>query len=114
MTDTNEGLLENLLNAARELAGYASYAEIVGGVSVNRPQVRQWCDAVFAAVRALPEDEDFEPSVKEWVTCAGRDAHVAAELARVTAERDALREAAASYQAALVAQGIDGSKGPKQ
>ena len=35
-------------------------------------------------------------------------------LAVVEAERDALQEAAASYQAALARQGIDGSKGAEQ
>lgn len=45
-----------MLDAALELAEYASYAEIVGGISVNRPQIREWCDKVFAANRALPAD----------------------------------------------------------
>lgn len=43
-----------LVNAARELAAFASYAEIVGGVSVNRAQIREWCDAV---VKSLPRDQ---------------------------------------------------------
>lgn len=37
--------------AAKELAEYASYAEITGGIGVNRQQIRTWCDHVFAAIR---------------------------------------------------------------
>lgn len=53
----------DLLTAARELAQFASYAEIVGGVSVNRNHVREWCDKVFDIIRGLPEDENFEPTL---------------------------------------------------
>ncbi len=49
-----------LLKAARELAQFASYAEIVGGVNVNRPQIREWSDKVFAAIKAVPENNEFE------------------------------------------------------
>lgn len=36
--------------AAKELAECASYAEMVGGISVNRPQIRKWCDKIFSAL----------------------------------------------------------------
>ena len=51
-----------LLTTATELAQYASYAEIVGGVSVNGAPIRKWCDAVFVLRKTLPEGENFEPS----------------------------------------------------
>lgn len=37
--------------AAKELAEYASYAEIVGGVSHNRSAIRKWCDKVFELLK---------------------------------------------------------------
>lgn len=50
-----------LLEAATELAQLASYAEIVGGISVNAEPIRKCCDEIFDLRRALPEDENFEP-----------------------------------------------------
>lgn len=64
---------QRLLVAASELASYASYAEIVGGVRVNRTQVRQWCDAVFALCRELPKDEDGEPCFATLEPAPARD-----------------------------------------
>jgi len=82
--DLNDAIAE-LFAAAKELAEYASYAEIVGGVSVNRPQVRKWCDAVFAARKLFPEDENYErhvPAVIPLETCNARvDAMVEAAAA---------------------------------
>ncbi|WP_395175554.1 hypothetical protein [Roseibium alexandrii] len=49
--------IDELADAARELAEYASYAEIVGGVSVNKPQIRRECDRVFAALKHLESEE---------------------------------------------------------
>lgn len=46
-------LLRELAAAARELAQFASYAEIVGGVAVNRATIRKACDAVFAQHGAI-------------------------------------------------------------
>ena len=57
-----EGVANALLAAATELAQYASYAEIVGGVSVNRAPIRRYCDEIFALRKTLPKDENFEPS----------------------------------------------------
>ena len=74
-----------LLKAAIELAEYASYAEIVGGISVNGPQIRRECDAVFSAIRNLPEDQNFEPSFIA-------DPTGVALLAELRAERDGWRE----------------------
>jgi hypothetical protein len=45
--------LEEMHDAAKELAQYASYAEIVGGISANRKQVRKWCDKVFEINRKI-------------------------------------------------------------
>ena len=53
---------QKLFLAARELRDYASYAEIVGGVSVNRPQIRKWCDTIAEIVNTLPDDENYERS----------------------------------------------------
>lgn len=39
--------LDELRKAALELAQYASYAEIVGGIRENRVEIRKWCDEVF-------------------------------------------------------------------
>jgi len=39
--------LEAMRHAALELAQYASYAEIVGRVLLNREQIREWSDKVF-------------------------------------------------------------------
>lgn len=71
--------LADLLKAARELAGYASYAEIVGGLSVNKPQVREWCDKVFEVIRSLPVDQDFEPTASALAALSRRDAQIRAE-----------------------------------
>ena len=79
--------LDGLLHAARELAQYASYAEIVGGVSVNRPQVRKWCDAVFAAIKTMPEDEGFEPVAPNITALLAR---IAALTATVAGKEDQL------------------------
>lgn len=72
-----------ILQAAKELAEYVSYAEIVGGLTVNRPQVREWCDNVFSALHALPEDENFERSFAALAEMQARD-----EGAELRAERD--------------------------
>lgn len=43
-----------LIEAAKELRDYASYAEMVGGVSVNRDEIRELCDTIL---ELLPRDE---------------------------------------------------------
>lgn len=53
----------DLLKAATELSQLASYSEIVGGIAVNRPQIRKWCDEISAIIRELPEDENYEPTL---------------------------------------------------
>jgi hypothetical protein len=45
--------VRGLVEALDELRAYASYAEIVGGIVVNRPQVREWCDRAAAALAAF-------------------------------------------------------------
>ena len=51
-------LNEQMREAARELAEYTSYAEIVGGVTRNRELIRTWCDRVFEIERAFRAEED--------------------------------------------------------
>lgn len=70
-------LLVSLGDAAVELAGYASYAEIVGGVSHNRQDIRKWCDKIFETKRQLDECFDRNKSAslavapRKWrVICA--------------------------------------------
>lgn len=71
--------LQKLLEVSRSLAQYASYAEIVGGVSVNRQAIRQECDALFAIIATLPIDENFEPTIPSLELAEeGRD-----EIARI-------------------------------
>jgi hypothetical protein len=48
-------LLVRMKNAAVNLAELASYAEIVGGVSVNRNAIRKWCDVVFDLKRQIAD-----------------------------------------------------------
>lgn len=45
--------LQQQAEAGMELAQFASYSEIVGGVAVNRPAIRECCDRVFEASRKL-------------------------------------------------------------
>jgi hypothetical protein len=46
-----------LATAGVELAEYASYAEIVGGVSHNRGAIRKWCDTIFEINRRIQDCE---------------------------------------------------------
>lgn len=52
------GIVIELAKAASELAQYASYAEIVGGVSENRSAIRMWSDRVFELKHALEKSLD--------------------------------------------------------
>ena len=79
MTDLTKAIAK-LFAAAKELAEYTSYSEIVGGVSVNRPQIRRGCDAVFAAIAQFPEDENFGRFVPALIPATERDAAVAAAM----------------------------------
>lgn len=54
--------LTELEKAGIELAEYTSYAEIVGGVSVNRPIIRKWCDIIYEQIRQINR-ERFEAEV---------------------------------------------------
>jgi len=45
-TDTKQELQDALIKAAKELAAYTSYAEIVGGVTINRVAIRENCNKV--------------------------------------------------------------------
>jgi hypothetical protein len=50
--------LERALEILDDLAGLASYAEIVGGVSVNRGAIRNSCDAAFALIKEIRSEEE--------------------------------------------------------
>ncbi|MCW1497042.1 hypothetical protein [Acinetobacter baumannii] len=54
--------VDEITNIATELAEYASYAEIVGGVTVNRSAVRNFCDKVFDFNRKV--DQELEQALK--------------------------------------------------
>jgi hypothetical protein len=54
MTKETE-LLQKLCSAADELAQYASYAEIVGGIHHNRSAIRNNCDIVFSINQEIRE-----------------------------------------------------------
>lgn len=58
-------LLQKLSEAAGDLAGYASYSEIVGAIGHNRQAIRTSCDEVFTInhevkeyLESLAEDND--------------------------------------------------------
>lgn len=50
--------LKDMAKSGLELAGFASYSEIVGGVTTNRQAIRTECDAVFKHARDI--DEKFD------------------------------------------------------
>jgi hypothetical protein len=56
--ESSAGFVTELAKAAVELAQYASYAEIVGGMSVNNAAVREWSDRIFALNAALGKKMD--------------------------------------------------------
>lgn len=47
---------EEIIKAGIELAEYASYAEIVGGISVNREAIRKGCDKIFELYRSMGQE----------------------------------------------------------
>ncbi len=53
-------LIEQLADAGMELASYASYSEIVGGIHQNRVVIREWCDTIFDLKKELEELEEKE------------------------------------------------------
>lgn len=99
LVEAGKANIAGLLEASRELAGYASYAEIVGGVSVNRPQIRQWCDAVFEAVRTMPRDaESGEPTAPDLPALIALATAQAAQIAGLEAQAVAMRDAFLSIE----------------
>lgn len=48
-------ILTELSEAARELAAYASYAEIIGAIGHNKTPIRKWCDEVFRLSHQLDD-----------------------------------------------------------
>ena len=50
--------VDEISGYATELAEYASYAEIIGAVSHNRPVIREYCDKIFAYNRAIDIEEE--------------------------------------------------------
>lgn len=59
---------EKLFQSAKELMEYTSYAEIVGGVSVNRLNIRKYCDEIADIVRNDTNEKMgwFEYETKNW------------------------------------------------
>ncbi len=57
-------LLGKMREAAVDLAGYASYSEIVGQIGLNRTQIRAECDKVFELDIALRQIEDVEEEAR--------------------------------------------------
>jgi len=53
--------LQKMALEGLDLAGLASYAEIVGGIGVNRTAIRKACDRVFVENNKLSEPMDFKP-----------------------------------------------------
>jgi len=49
---------KNTINVLEELTQLSSYAEIVGGISVNRAAIRGQCDIAFNLIREF-EDTEF-------------------------------------------------------
>lgn len=56
--DHIQNSFEIITDIATELAEYASYAEIVGGIKVNQAPVRKYCDMVFNFNKSVKYDED--------------------------------------------------------
>lgn len=80
-----QDMLAEMAAAGRELAAYASYAEIVGALGCNRSAVRKWCDEVFRlahALDSLKEDGELPTDEPAWL---------------VRKERDLLRQAVVRY-----------------
>ena len=50
--------IDEISSYATELAEYASYAEIIGAVSHNRPAIREYCDKIFAYNRTIDIEEE--------------------------------------------------------
>ncbi|ENV71940.1 hypothetical protein F946_01396 [Acinetobacter johnsonii ANC 3681] len=63
---TPEGFVlvpKNTINVLEELTQLSSYAEIVGGISVNRAAIRGQCDIAFNLIREF-EDAEFLKEVE--------------------------------------------------
>lgn len=65
--DLPDDIVREMAKAAVELASFASYAEIVGAVTHNAKQVREWSDRVFELNRRLDKklDEAEVPYVSD-------------------------------------------------
>lgn len=61
-SDDLQKRVDEIVSIATELAEYASYAEIVGGVTVNRAAVRSFCDKVFDFNRKV--NKEIEQALK--------------------------------------------------
>lgn len=63
MSEERNKLLEELRLAARDLASYASYAEIVGAIGHNRSEIKKNCDLVYevdAKIKHIDENKRFK------------------------------------------------------
>ena len=57
--DEVQNNFNTVVNIATELAEYTSYAEIAGGIKINREPIREYCNKVFDFNSKLG-DEDWE------------------------------------------------------
>lgn len=73
--------LTELEKAGIELAEYASYSEIVGGLHVNRQAIRKWCDVIYDQKREIDSAKrDALLSGKEQETDDIDDIHFTSKL----------------------------------
>ena len=51
---------KDIISVLEELAQFSSYAEIVGGISVNRAAIREQCDIAFILIREFEDTESLK------------------------------------------------------
>ena len=51
---------KDIISVLEELAQFSSYAEIVGGISVNRAAIREQCDIAFTLIREFEDTESLK------------------------------------------------------
>lgn len=99
----NIELLQKMHAAAIELAQYASYAEIVGGISQNRKQIREWCDKVLAIHNEIENADTAGDAIGTSDVLASMIGADEADIARGKAEaaNEPVEEADLSYEDVL-------------
>ena len=51
---------KDIISVLEELTQFSSYAEIVGGISVNRAAIREQCDIAFTLIREFEDTESLK------------------------------------------------------